>query len=75
MFDRGNQKRKLCDQVVQRSKDMFDLSEMETSYLRTRLKAYDKVELQHLYQNFNTFGFDAVLECIYGSGQMKKSKK
>ena len=38
-------------------------------------KKYDKMELQHLYHNFTSFGVDAVLECICENEKLKHQNK
>ena len=52
-----------------------ELSSEESNYLRNRLKKYDKMELQHLYHNFTSFGVDAVLECICENEKLKHQNK
>lgn len=63
-IDKYISKEKMCNLVANRAEKLFELSSEESNYLRNRLKKYDKMELQHLYHNFTSFGVDAVLECI-----------
>ena len=75
MLDRVTQKRKLCERVVSQTEKIFDLTNEESMQLRKRLRQYDKTELQNLYHNFSTFGFEEVLGCVYGCEKMKNDKK
>lgn len=72
-IDKYISKEKLCNLVVNRAEKLFELSSEESNYLRNRLKKYDKMELQHLYHNFTSFGVDAVLECICENEKLKLS--
>lgn len=58
-IDKYISKEKMCNLVVNRD----------------RLKKYDKMELQHLYHNFTSFGVDAVLECICENEKLKHQNK
>lgn len=74
-MNRYRTKDKLCNLVVERAERLFELSVDESDYLRNRLMKYDKVELQHLYHNFTSFGVDAVIECICENGKIKYMNK
>ena len=74
-IDKYISKEKLCNLVVNRAEKLFELSSEESNYLRNRLKKYDKMELQHLYHNFTSFGVDAVLECICENEKLKHQNK
>ena len=55
-IDKYISKEKMCNLVANRAEKLFELSSEESNYLRNRLKKYDKMELQHLYHNFTSFG-------------------
>ena len=74
-WDKYISKEKLGNLVVNRAEKLFELSSEESNYLRNRLKKYDKMELQHLYHNFTSFGVDAVLECICENEKLKHQNK
>ena len=63
-IDKYISKEKLCNLVVNRAEKLFELSSEESNYLRNRLKKYDKMELQHLYHNFTSFGVDTIYEWL-----------
>ena len=74
-IDKYISKEKMCNLVANRAEKLFELSSEEPNYLRNRLKKYDKMELQHLYHNFTSFGVDAVLECICENEKLKHQNK
>ena len=74
-IDKYISKEKMCNLVANRAEKLFELSSEESNYLRNRLKKYDKMELQHLYHNFTSFGVDAVLECICENEKLKHQNK
>ena len=52
--------------VIKRINDTFSPSVDDFEKIEKRLSEFDETELQNLYRNFNYFGVNEVIYCLYG---------
>lgn len=53
------------EQILEKYRKIFTPSPEEYKKFSLRLKSYSKQELKNLNDNFEHFGINEVLECIY----------